>query len=265
VLGLAYNPEALVSTLMQPVRTNRIADSAEFARVFGVSRETLARLETYARLLKTWQKTINLVAPSTLDDIWHRHFADSAQVLGVWDALSEPATRSPLPLGAAHPGPLPTNMGRGSDAAPLHWVDLGSGAGLPGLVVGILLAERGANRLTLVDSDQRKAAFLREVVRETGLKSQITVEIVAERIESPANRSKPQPASVVSARALAPLPKLLTWAEPYFGPATVGVFLKGREAAAEVEAAADLPDWALSLQPSLTHAEARIVVARRRV
>jgi 16S rRNA (guanine527-N7)-methyltransferase len=250
---------------MQPVRTNRIADSAEFVRVFGVSRETLERLETYARLLKTWQKTINLVAPSTLDDIWHRHFADSAQVLAAWDDLGgEPNKRSLLtPAAAPQPSPLALKNGRGSGAAPLDWVDLGSGAGFPGLVVGMLLAERGTNRLTLVDSDQRKAAFLREVVRETGLKAQITVEIVAERIESAANRSKPRPASVVSARALAPLPKLLDWAAPYFGPQTVGVFLKGREAAAEVEAAEGLSGWTLSLRPSLTDAEARVVVARR--
>jgi 16S rRNA (guanine527-N7)-methyltransferase len=227
---------------MQPIRTNRIGDSAEFARVFGVSRETLARLETYARLLKTWQKTINLVAPSTLDDIWHRHFADSAQALAVWDAESSSL---------------------GGSTQPPSWVDLGSGAGFPGLVVGILLAERGQAAVTLVDSDQRKAAFLREVVRETGLKTAITVDIVADRIESAANRSKPAPATVVSARALAPLPKLLGWAQPYFGPLTVGVFLKGREAASEVEAAAGLMGWDLALRPSLTDAEARIVVARR--
>ena len=90
-------------------RPAAIATPEDFARTFGVSRETIERLETYEVLLRQWQKTINLVASSTLPDIWHRHFADSAQLL-------------PLAPGA------------------LTWVDLGSGAGFPGLVVAILLA-----------------------------------------------------------------------------------------------------------------------------
>jgi 16S rRNA (guanine527-N7)-methyltransferase len=219
---------------------NRIADAADFAAVFDVSRETLGRLEVYAALLVKWQKTINLVAPSTLDDIWHRHFTDSAQVVGVWGRARN-----------------------GAAGAPMRWVDLGSGAGFPGLVVGILLAERGQLALTLVDSDHRKAAFLREVVRETGLKSLIAVDIIADRIEAAANHSKDVDATVVSARALAPLPKLLAWAQPYFGPDTVGVFLKGREAATEVAAVQGLAGWNLALEPSLTDAEAKIVLARR--
>lgn len=231
---------------MQPVRTNHIADSADFSRVFGVSRETLGRLQVYERLLRTWQKTINLVAPSTLDEVWHRHFADSAQL---------------VPIAAECLGDI--------GQRPVRWMDLGSGGGFPGLVVGILWVERGPMRLTLVDSDQRKAAFLREVVRETGLKAHITVDIVPGRIETGPNHStnggatSPVEADVVSARALAPLPKLLEWAAPYFGPA-VGIFPKGRDAADEVKATEALGQgWSLALRQSLTDAEARIVVARR--
>ncbi len=88
-----------------------IHTAADFAATFDVSRETLHQLEIYERLLRQWQKAVNLVAPSTLDDVWHRHFADSAQLL----PLAPPGTRT--------------------------WVDLGSGAGFPGLVVAILLAD----------------------------------------------------------------------------------------------------------------------------
>ncbi len=89
-----------------------IGGPEDFAAAFDVSRETLERLATYERLLRQWQKAVNLVAPSTLDAVWHRHFADSAQLL----ALAPPGARS--------------------------WIDLGSGAGFPGLVIAILLATR---------------------------------------------------------------------------------------------------------------------------
>ena len=161
-----------------------------------------------------------------------------------------------------HPLPM-TDAERGIDAPPLRWVDLGTGAGFPGLVVAILLAERGKASVTLVDSDQRKAAFCREVVRETGIKASIVVDIVVDRIEAAANRSKAAPVDVVSARALAPLPKLLVWASPYIGANTVGVFLKGREAANEVQAAEAVGGWAFELRESMTDPDARIVVARR--
>ena len=144
----------------------------DFARVFPVSRETLAKLELYADLLRHWQKTINLVAPSTLPDIWQRHIADSAQLI-------------PLAPPEAH-----------------KCLDLGSGAGFPGLVMAIMLTDRGQNsgltppHYTLLESDTRKAAFLREVVRQTGLRraeadltAQAGVDIVVARIEI-ANNSR---------------------------------------------------------------------------
>ena len=128
---------------------NHIAGASDFTRVFEVSRETLEKLEIYAALLRQWQKTINLVAASTVDDVWHRHFADSAQLLAL------------APKG------------------PLRWLDLGSGGGFPGLVVGLMLAERDGCRLTLVESDSRKCAFLREAVRQTGLATVLAVDILA--------------------------------------------------------------------------------------
>lgn len=225
-----------------------IQGPAEFAASFGVSRETIARLETYAALLNQWQKTINLVAPKSLADVWHRHFADSAQIYRL------------APTGAR------------------TWLDLGSGAGFPGLVVAILAAEHGAGdtsspdlrsgppgrmgrrdlAVTLLESDSRKAAFLREVARQTG----VTVDIVCARIESPATHDKVGRSDVVSARALAPLGRLLEWACPYFTNDSIGLFLKGREVEAEIAAAEESFAFRFRLEPSLTDPEGRVVVVR---
>jgi 16S rRNA (guanine527-N7)-methyltransferase len=194
----------------------------DFAARFGVSRETIVKLSTYESLLKQWQRTINLVAASTLGAIWERHFADSAQLL----ALAPPSAK--------------------------HWLDLGSGAGFPGLVLAILLAERGGASMTLIESDQRKAAFLREVARQTG----VPVDILCERIEKAATQSK---VDVITARALAPLPRLLELAAPYFSQDTVGLFLKGREAQAEVDTALRQWEFSVALYPSQTDDDSRIV------
>lgn len=223
----------------------------DFAAEFGISRETLARLTTYAALLAQWQKAVNLVAPSTLNDVWRRHFADSAQLLAL--APSHPAA----------------------------WLDLGSGAGFPGLVVAILLAGRSrptapespgnhdcpgnqddngeaAVRVTLVESDQRKAAFLREVARQTG----VTVDILAIRIENLATRFKLPRGGVVSARALASLTGLLRLASPCLSGGSVGLFLKGREAESEVAEARRAWRFDARLVPSVTDPASRVVVVR---
>lgn len=203
---------------------------AEFASEFGVSRETLDRLQIYASLLAQWQKAINLVAPSTLGDVWRRHFADSAQLV----RLAPPAART--------------------------WIDLGSGAGFPGLVAAILLAEREIRpRLTLIESDQRKCAFLREVARQTG----VTVDILTTRIENTATQFNLHQGEIVSARALAPLTDLLRLASPYLSDRSVGLFLKGREAEAEVAAALESWHFEAELVPSVTDVSARVVVVRR--
>jgi 16S rRNA (guanine527-N7)-methyltransferase len=214
---------------MRTPEINHIDGPAAFTKAFGVSRETIARLETYAALLKRWQKTINLVAPSTLDEIWHRHFADSAQL---WPLRPEGAKA---------------------------WLDLGSGAGFPGIVLAILAAEAVGTRHTLVESDSRKAAFLREVARETG----VAVDILCTRIESPETHSKVSGVDCVTARALAPLPRLLALAEGCFSSSTTGLFLKGRGVQAECDAASAAWDFESEMVPSVTEAGSAIVVVRR--
>jgi len=144
---------------------------AEFSREFDVSRETYERLEAYIALLARWNARINLVAPATIDSAWTRHIADSAQLFDL------------APVSAS------------------SWIDLGSGAGLPGLPVAALAAEKAPGlHVTLVESNTRKAAFLATAAREMGL--DVTIE--RRRIEALA----PRPYDVVSARALAPLDRL---------------------------------------------------------
>jgi 16S rRNA (guanine527-N7)-methyltransferase len=201
-----------------------ISGPTDFAEAFKVPRETIHMLTRYADLLAHWQKSTNLVAASTLPGLWSRHFADSAQLT----TLAQDARL---------------------------WLDLGSGAGFPGLVVAILEARRPDFRMHLVESNRKKCAFLAEVVRET----KAPVEIHATRIEDlgeSAQRLKPD---VVSARALAPLPRLFELAAPFFGPGTRGLFLKGEEAEAEIEAARKGWEFTARLHPSLTSAKSHIV------
>ena len=152
----------------------------------NVSRETQAKLDIYLELLKKWSSKINLVSASSLKDAARRHFEDSLQ-LGY---LCPPGARS--------------------------WVDLGSGGGFPGAVIAIV---KPALEVTLIESDQRKAAFLRTVSRETNT----PFNVIAYRIE----RADPQNADVVSARALAPLTDLLSFAEIHRAPQGTALFLKG--------------------------------------
>ncbi len=212
----------------------RINGPEDFRSVFDVSRESIEKLVIYASELKRWQKTINLVAPSTLDDIWTRHFADSAQLLALVPDLT-PAGR---------------------------WIDLGSGAGFPGMVIAILragLPGAEGRTVTLIESDTRKAAFLGEIARKTAT----VVDIVPKRIEIVSTQSKLPGVQVVSARALAPLSRLIGLALPLFGPHTVGVFPKGQDAGQEVEAARETWGFDGRLVPSLTDPDARIVVVSR--
>ncbi len=188
----------------------------------NVSRETTARLEAYVALLKKWNPAINLVAKSTLADAWSRHILDSAQLLDL------------CPQGAA------------------HWVDLGSGGGFPGLVVAIIAAEMLPGlQATLVESDQRKAEFLRTVARETG----VTVTIQNVRSED----LSPQAADVLSARAFARLPLLLEHAHRHLKPGGIALLLKG--AAAEAELSEALATWRFAVQktPSKTDSQAVIL------
>ncbi|MDJ0514403.1 MAG: 16S rRNA (guanine(527)-N(7))-methyltransferase RsmG [Methyloceanibacter sp.] len=202
-----------------------LASRAEsFAETFQVSHETIHSLERYVELLEHWQKTTNLVAQSTLPDVWSRHMADSAQLSGL-------APNARL------------------------WLDLGSGGGFPGLVVAILRSGDPDFRMHLVESNQKKCAFLGQVVRT--LKA--PVDIHAMRIEQFAENAQSLRPDVVSARALAPLPRLLELAEPFMREETRGIFLKGRETDAEIKAAKDRWSFDCACHPSLTADDARIV------
>ncbi len=199
-----------------------IGSAEAFAAHFDVSRETMARLELYVERLIKWNKAINLVARSTLDNVWQRHMADSAQL-------------------AAHiPGTART------------LIDLGSGGGFPGLVVAIL--KGGALDVHLVDSDQRKGLFLKDVSRETG----VPVTVHTARIET----LDLPPADIVSARACAPLGQLVAYAHPFWKKDTIGLFLKGERAEEELTQAREAWTLEADLIPSLSERRAHLVRVR---
>jgi len=178
-----------------------------------------------AVLLRKWNPAINLVAPSTLDELEERHIADSLQLVSL-----------------APPGPK-------------HWADLGSGGGFPGLVVAAVLAERApAARVTLVESDRRKASFLRTAARGMGL----DVTVRAERAEAIA----PLGAEVVSARALAPLHTLLGLAERHMAAGGLALFPKGARAQEEIEVARKQWRFVLESHMSRTDPQASVLVVR---
>jgi 16S rRNA (guanine527-N7)-methyltransferase len=181
-----------------------------FAALTGVSRETLERLRAYAGLLMTWAARINLVASSTLADPWRRHFLDSAQL---------------FPL-------IP------EEAQSL--VDLGSGAGFPGLVLAIM----GIPGVELVEADARKCAFLREAARVTAS----PVAIRNARIEAVPARA----VSVVTSRGCAPLGRLLQYSQRFIGPETVCLFAKGEQAGQELAVAQQQWDFDVTSHPSRT-------------
>ena len=180
-----------------------------------VSRETLQRLDIYESLLIKWNPKINLVSRNSLQDLRTRHFADSIQLY----------TLAP-PDG--------------------HWCDLGSGGGFPGLIAAILAAEAPEPRqMTLIESDQRKAAFLRTAIRETG----VHCTVLCERIEQAA----PQTAQVLSARALADLSTLLGFADRHLAPGGLALFPKGVSWKKEVEAARQ--EWSFDCLPIKSETE----------
>lgn len=190
-----------------------------------VSRETEERLAVLVAELERWQRAKNLVSTATLDEVWTRHIADSLQLF---------------------------------DHAPeaRRWLDLGSGGGFPGLVLGIRLAEIGGH-IDLVESNARKCAFLRHAARLTGA----AVTVHAARIED----AMPQflgKVDVVTARALAPLPLLLDWCKELLRTGVIGVFPKGQHLDAELTDASKYWKIQASTFPSVTDSAARILVIR---
>ena len=197
-----------------------------------VSRETRERLEIYESLLRQRQRHTNLVSAASLPALWTRHFLDSAQL---------------VPLLADDP------MG--------HTVDVGSGAGFPGMVLAIL---DGSRRVSLVEANGKRCAFLREVAEATGT----SVAVIEGRLEAPDVRAQLSPAGTIVARACAPLVDLLGLVLPVLDSHTYCIFPKGRRYRSELEEARRRWDFGVEIVPSQTAAEARILrisdVERRR-
>jgi 16S rRNA (guanine527-N7)-methyltransferase len=198
------------------------ADRASAFRLVPVSHETQARLDQFVELFLRWQRVVQLVSAASLPKLWTRHIADSLQIA----ALAPEAK---------------------------VWVDLGTGGGFPGLVVAIAMAGRVGALVHLIESDTRKAAFLREAARVT----QAPAKIYAERIESVAKRIGR--CDVVTARALAPLQRIIELSEPWLAGGATGIFMKGQDVDNELTEAAK--SWKIQsrLMPSRTDPRGKIL------
>lgn len=186
-----------------------------------VSRETFERLSAFHDLVQKWSPKINLVSKSDLADLWIRHIWDSAQV----DLIEFQAK---------------------------NWIDIGSGGGFPAVVLAILAKDRDPQRqITMIESDQRKAAFLRTAIRELSLNARVLVQ----RVES----AEPQCADVVSARALAELSQLLAFSERHLKADGTAVFMKGAQWEKEVEKASESWSFSLKSHKSKTNPSAAIL------
>jgi 16S rRNA (guanine527-N7)-methyltransferase len=206
------------------LKPDLIADRAAALRLTPVSRETLARLDAFVELLLTWNAHTNLIGASTVPHLWTRHIADSLQLLDL-----APDSRI--------------------------WVDLGSGAGFPGLVIACALADTPGAHVHLVESIQKKARFLNEAARLTGA----PVTVHAERIER-FMEVFTGPADVVTARALAPLKTLLDQSVSLLKTGALGLFPKGQDVDVELTEATKYWNIKVNLAPSRTDAKGRVVV-----
>ena len=201
-------------------------DRAHALELVPVSREIAAKLDQFVALLLQWQSKINLIAPSTNQSIWTRHIADSLQLLNLAPKKN-------------------------------RWVDLGSGAGFPGLAIAAALAAGEGAEVHLVESNAKKAAFLREAARHIGAPAIIH----AVRIEEFAQTFR-GPVDVVCARALAPLETLLAMAHPLLKKGAQGLFPKGQDVDAELTRASKYWTIEAQLVPSKTDPRSRVVVVR---
>lgn len=192
-------------------------------RLVHVSRETLARLDAFVVLLLKWQSKVNLIGRGTEDEIWSRHIADSLQLVEL-----APEARV--------------------------WIDLGSGGGFPGLVIACVLAKETGAQVHLVESNLRKAAFLRETVRVL----RVPALVHAQRIEDFVS-SFTDSADVVTARALAPLPEIFAYAAPLMKKGAKALFPKGQDVEAELTEAAKSWNIGAKLLPSRTDLRGRIL------
>ena len=178
------------------------------AEIYPLEKPAFERLEAYVAYLKTWQQKTNLVAPSTLSEIWDRHIADSLQCLAL-----KPDCHT--------------------------WLDLGSGGGFPGMVIAIVMADKPEGSVSLIDSNGKKTAFLRQVNRQVGAKAKILTGRIEEFHELDI-----QP-EVVTARALTAMPNLLRLSSPWLLQGATGLFHKGREYRSELEECVGLWEYDL--------------------
>lgn len=186
----------------------------EFALDFNLPREALSRVQEYVTMLGQWQGKMNLIGPKTLPHVWSRHMLDSAQLL---NCLSPDVSRETT-----------------------TWVDLGTGAGLPGVALALL----GVKKVHLVDSSAKRCAFLRNVVR----KLDIPAEVHCSRIED----LKSIPADYVTSRALAATAKLVTYAQPFLKPNGEILLLKGQDVEDELTQTAISRNMGIERYPSRT-------------
>jgi len=200
-----------------------ISDKAAALALTPVSRETEARLERYVGLLREWQHKTNLVAESTLPNLWTRHISDSLQLL----TLAPSATQ---------------------------WVDFGSGAGFPGVVLACALAELPGAMIHLVERNGKKAAFLREALRITRSPGTVHLADIGDIVDRISQR-----VDCVTARAVAPLHQLLGWAEPFVRTGAKALLLKGEDVEAELTEATKYWNIAPQLHPSRTGGHGWIV------
>jgi 16S rRNA (guanine527-N7)-methyltransferase len=202
------------------------ADRAHALRLTPVSRETLERLDAFVEALLLWQRTTKLVAASTLDRLWTRHVADSLQLLPL-----APAARV--------------------------WLDLGSGGGFPGIPIACALAGQPRAKVHLVESNGKKAAFLREAIRITG----VPAEVHHVRVEDYGDSSA-ESVDAVTARALAPLTILCHHAAPWIAKGAVGLFPKGQDVDAELTEATKYWKMKSEKVPSVTSPGSFIVIVQ---
>jgi 16S rRNA (guanine527-N7)-methyltransferase len=199
------------------------SDKAAALVLTPVSRETEVRLDRYVELLLEWQTKTNLVAPSTLSNLWTRHISDSLQLLTL-----APSART--------------------------WADLGSGGGFPGVVLACGLAETAGAMVHLVERNSKKAAFLREALRVTGAPGQVHLADIGESVDRVVG-----PVDCVTARAVAPLHQLIGFAEPLVKQGAKAFLLKGQDVEAELTEATKYWNIAPSLHPSRTGGHGWIV------
>jgi 16S rRNA (guanine527-N7)-methyltransferase len=193
-----------------------------------VSRETESLLHLYIDELRKWQKIKNLVSPHTLDSAWERHIVDSLQLL----ALAPDAK---------------------------HWLDIGSGAGFPGLVLAIALKNVPQAHVDLVESNVRKSSFLKHIIRKTGALASVHVMRIEDFATLKTVQSPSYKPDMITARALAPLTRLLSFTQTFLRQGSCGLFMKGKDVQSELTKARECWTFDYDLVPSVTDSEARIV------